>query len=199
MNVFKIERRAPSYGEPRHSLAIDPGIKTIGWCLYDKENGTFSHGFKEFEEESPLSVDFPRLYEMVHRVLVNLSGELKGVDFMFTEVVVEYPHIGGQFSTGLCCYLTRLIDTLVMRHNCPRISLIPNRIPEWFLKKRSVSGTETVQLVKKVLDIQGRIKVHAADAILFSIFRHFDLWLKFNGKGIAEMRRPEFTEINLNL
>lgn len=170
-------------------VGLDPGVSTVGLALFDMLSGTLE--VRKVEKPSGiLSMGLPDIITYVDKHWAEVLAPLGGLEE--TEFVIEYPHISGSFSVGL----TLAIQSLVLylrKHGCPKVTLIPNRIPEFFLKKRSATGTETVHLAKAIFGLDGRrLSVHESDALLFLLFTNSGL-LRSRGLVRASFREPVYT------
>lgn len=86
-------------------------------------------------------------------------------------MVMESPHLGGEFSLGLGLVMSEIVRLLWLELKVAGIKFIPNNAAEFLQKKKSVSDTETKRYIQSLFpDIQFRkIKMHAVDALLFCL------------------------------
>lgn len=196
MKLYRITKRE---GQILTSLSIDPGVSTAGFCLLGTRG--------RLETWSAASPDFHVLKLIYPELLVKIRDRalefinktpICGAQWETTEVIMEYPHISGGFSLGLAQMITTLTQIFIDKLNVPRVVFIPNRIPEFFLKVRSVSGRETVDLVKSFGILEGRFPVHEADALLFSVFAHLEVYRsRYPSDAMRNLRVPNFEIVEL--
>lgn len=198
MNIYEI-RGAQEQGPSAFSLSIDPGVATSGYALLTRQGVV--HSWKaEREDTGVMSKSVPELLVLMRKLVGEDLLRAFEVEEPFSwhsaEVVMEYPHISGQFSLGLSLYMSELVSRL-LGLGVMKISFLPNRIPEWFLKQRGVSGRETVALTRSLFPWVGakRISVHECDALLFSLYKHYRF---YNQKFGIVAREPLFTTVVLD-
>lgn len=194
MKLFHVSRPGVKITQ---GLSIDPGLASTGLCRIYRVGGKLNIVPSWLEKtEAPLSVALPQLIEMCDRQAHRTLDALKELNLGETEVVIEYPHLGGEFSVGLCTYINQLTNVLWNKAGVARITFLPARIPEYFCKQRKqVTGTETVALVKSLLPgLPGRFPTHAADAALFTLFRFYD---SLPAELQSRLRKPEYELVEL--
>lgn len=196
MKVFEISRQEGV--KPLEVVGIDPGVATQGIAHFKVESDVYH--WEQQSLECDLRVTWLSMPELIVAVQDRVRETLKVLDRMAvsipeTAVVIEYPFMRGSASPGIGCYTTELVNQLMDR-GVARIGFLPCRIPEFFLKKRSVSGLETVALVKTLFPDVGRIKVHAADAMLFALFRYYEYFVRYV-RGLDQWRPPNFKIVNI--
>lgn len=119
-----------------------------------------------------------------------ITDKIKGLSGC-VECIVEFPHITGEFSVGMGISCTLWLEELFKIKNVIRVIFIQNKIPEFFLKKKSVSPLETVYYARDVLSMfvpEYPLATHAYDALLYLLFVHFD-WFKAYIK-VGAVREP---------
>lgn len=196
MNVYEL--RGSRLAAPSFSLSIDPGVATSGYALLSK-GGTVKSWRQERKDTEVLSKSLPELLVLMRRLveedLLRVRDQEGAFSWGEAEVVMEYPHLSGQFSLGLSLYISELTAQL-RAQGVLKVTFIPNRIPEWFMKQRGVSGKETVHLARSLFPWVGtqRISVHECDALLFSLFKHYRF---YNSKFGIVAREPVFSTVVL--
>jgi len=202
-------RDNPEQHRVAQAVAIDPGLATCGIAYLNtsKINDGCWVDWDWFEDKSgkATTLALPELYAYAQeRALFTykkMFEQFESLDPSACDFIIEYPHLMGQFSTGLAVFICKL--TQVLKDNdARRITYIPARIPEFFLKVRSVNGTQTVTFAKEAYgkslyraeDTPIRLKVHAADALLFLLFRYNKIITGLTG---IPTRVPEWETIKL--
>lgn len=186
-------------GRSQYSLSVDPGVVTSGYAFLDSEAKTVVSWAEKNEGVRVLELQVPELLQAVKGVVQkNLSGAIARIGrekVPATEVILEYPHVSGEFSMGLAVCLTWMQEFFV-REGFLKVTYIPARIPEWFLKVRSVSGRETVDLAKSFFPHirDKRVAVHECDALLFSLFKHYDFYHRVFG---VNARPPQYEIVDV--
>ena len=113
--------------------------------------------------------------------------------------MVEFPHITGEFSVGMSVSCTLWLEELFKSKNVVRVTFIQNKIPEFFLKKRSVTPLETVYFARDVLPMfvpEVPLPTHAYDALLYLLFVHFDWFKAYIRDGAVREPHPELVKLN---
>lgn len=180
MTLFEFTRTLPYVPSTNFpfKLAIDPGVKTNGFALWDSMSGKIELRAVEAPPEiKPTKMYFPNLIAYIRESqklmlegVVPKAGEV--------HVVIEFCHIGGQFSTGLCVDITSYMELLFGIPNVTKVTLIQNRVPEFFLKKRKLTNTEVGIYAREVFGDMlptKKVPIHAYDAVLFLLYSEYEL------------------------
>lgn len=184
-------------------MGLDPGVKTTGFSLFDMATHSFSIGKREWDIPV-LTLSLPTLIAEIHKQTEDILNIVTRTGAQ--EVIMEYPHLRGSFSLALAVELSHITMKLRTAPSVIRTTFVPNRIPEFFLKERSVSGKETVEYAeelssgfkwygKKCVRVSNRVSVHECDALLFALIARYDLI----APGFAPFvpRKPELEWIRL--
>lgn len=195
MVVFK-KVRDPGV-KPKFSLAIDPGVASAGFCLLSPPTNDLEYWAIQDPNTKVTQFAFPELRELIAAKAKQYIDRVPLTDIQWkdTEIVIEYPFLGGQFSVGLMLTANEIVGRLWDQKSVCAVTFIPARIPEFFAKTRSVSDTETkilAGMISPKWDSTKRTPVHAADAFLFSVFRHYNYY-KSVGWLNANVREPTYT------
>jgi hypothetical protein len=181
--------------EVRQSLAIDPGFRTSGFSLIDFNKNKVKAWSAPSNKAKVMGLPFPYVLEVAaSRIDFYIKQLERHCTPETTEVVLEFTHLQGEFSVGMCMLNSLLVQRL-FEVGVPKVVLIPNRIAQFFMKMQGVSDAQIKRFVEvKVTEpmgknfTTGKISPHSADAILFHVFVHNDF---FRSKFDVTVRIPE--------
>lgn len=176
MTVFEFNKKSFSNQDKIYKLAIDPGVRTNGFALWEQGSSSISLISKEAPKEvKPTKMYFPVLLNYIKHSQKELLFDIVPSDGE-VHCIMEFCHIGGQFSTGLSMAITSYLHTLYQYKNISRVTLVQNRIPEFFLKRRKLTNTEVGMYARQIFgDVlpSKRVPIHAYDAVLFMLFSEY--------------------------
>lgn len=186
--------------EIRGVFSIDPGFKTSGFASVNFVTKKVETWGAPANDVPIMGVPFPDLYRIAReRSIFLLSQFPKNIELDHTELIVEYTVLHKQFSVSLNVLITTLLDMLIEQNSVAKITLVPPRTTQWFIKLRSVKPSEIKRFVSSKFPIEwarkGRWNSHAADALLITAYCHYEF---FRDLGI-DLREPkvEFVERNM--
>jgi len=180
-------------------VSIDPGVKTTGVAILDKGKASIEMLAYEWGEINASKTYLPLLILFMRdKIREIVSDKISGIKGS-VECVVEFPHITGEFSVGMSVSCTLWLEELFKSKNVVRVTFIQNKIPEFFLKKRSVTPLETVYFARDVLPMfvpEVPLSTHAYDALLYLLFVHFDWFKAYIRDGAVREPHPELVKLN---
>jgi len=179
---------------PRVSLAVDGGLRTTGYCLLDFERVSMEAWTEPQDTRGVLGRSFPNLYRRLsERVDLYLTRIPPDTDPAEVEVTTEFTYLRGEFSVGLTALVAVFARVCLREFGVGRVTLVPNRIPQYMLRVPKAANSEIVKYVKEKFPPQRycrdkRYSAHSADAVLFQGFCYRDWFL--NALGV-ELRPPK--------
>ena len=191
MRLFVYTRKGSKPVKTDYVVSVDPGVKTNGICVLDKASMTID--MEAFEEKGInankifLPFFFVFVKNQVQRFIDQKIKPLNGK----VECVVEFAHMTGEFSLGMSVVVDTWLYLLFSIKKVVKVTLIPNRVPEFFLKKKSVTPLETVWFARSALQSlvpEKDIAVHAYDALLYILYTQYNLLFT---KLSTKVRKPE--------
>ncbi len=198
MRLFLYERGCIKES-PQTVVSIDPGVKTTGVAILDKGKASIEMLAYEWGEINASKTYLPLLILFMRdKIREIVSDKISGIKGS-VECVVEFPHITGEFSVGMSVSCTLWLEELFKSKNVVRVTFIQNKIPEFFLKKRSVTPLETVYFARDVLPMfvpEVPLATHAYDALLYLLFVHFDWFKAYIRDGAVREPHPELVKLN---
>ena len=176
----------------KHTLAIDPGLKTSGFSLISWEQGSVISWEAPAEARKVLGLPFPDVFQRVsERVDIYLDQIPEGLDLSSFEVVVEYTYFGGEFSSGIHMLVSTLMRALDREVVVGRVTLVPAKIAQYFMRVRSATDSMVKKYVREKFPKEwfagGKVGPHAADAMLFQAYNNYEWFVE---RGI-ELRAPK--------
>lgn len=178
-------------GETNYVVSVDPGVKTNGICVLDKASMSLDMEAYEEPKINANKIFLPFFYAFVRKQVQRfIDTKIKPLNGN-VECVVEFAHMTGEFSLGMSVVVATWLYLLFNVKKVKKVTLIPNRVPEFFLKKKSVTPIETVWFARNALQEfvpEKDIAVHAYDALLYILYTQYDL---FQGRLSINVRKPE--------
>lgn len=198
MRLFVYTREGSEPQQSDYVVGIDPGVKTNGISILDKSN--MSIDMEAFEEKgiNANRIFLPFFYvfvrNQVKRFIDKKVMPLNGT----VECVIEFAHMTGEYSLGMAVVVNTWLNLLFAIKKVVKVTLIPNRVPEFFLKKKSVTPMETVWFVRKAMSRfvpERDIAVHAYDALIYILYTQYGL-LKDMLSDNVRVPEPLIVEVN---
>lgn len=198
MRLFVYTREGSEPQQSDYVVGIDPGVKTNGISILDKSN--MSIDMEAFEEKgiNANRIFLPFFYvfvrNQVKRFIDKKVMPLNGT----VECVIEFAHMTGEYSLGMAVVVNTWLNLLFAIKKVVKVTLIPNRVPEFFLKKKSVTPMETVWFVRKAMARfvpERDIAVHAYDALIYILYTQYGL-LKDMLSDNVRVPEPLIVEVN---
>lgn len=198
MRAFRFHN--PREEKIRWSFAIDPGLKTTGFCLlFHEEGGSVTTWSADKSMDRVMGISYPELYSLVSSRVDLYKRQLPAAGSMREgEVVIEYSFLQGIFSLGIATLVSMLTRTLLKEVGVGRVVMIPPKIPQYFLRVRSASDSEIKKFVREKFPAsvfkKGKPSPHEADAILFLSYLYPGIMKSRYG---ADLREPKLEYVDI--
>lgn len=197
MRLFVYIRKGSKPVKTDYVVSVDPGVKTNGICVLDKASMTID--MEAFTEKgiNANKIFLPFLFVFVRNQIQRfIDTKVMPLDGK-VECVIEFAHMTGEYSLGMSVVVGTWLHLLFAVKKVVKVTLIPNRVPEYFLKKKSVSPMETVWFVREAMQSfvpEKDIAVHAYDALIYILYTQYNLLKDRLSKKVREPV-PDIVEI----
>jgi len=194
MKIYSIDnfrsnkKRASKIPEALFSISIDTGLVTSGICILDLKLSTVKL-LSLNTKENYISSNFIENFTMSEIQINNYLQIFKdnNIDLSRTIFNIEHTVYNPEFSfsIGLNIFLTSLVKTLIGL-NVLQINLLPPRVTQYFLSEYKLKDSKIKKWVEYFLPMfyKDCKNAHIIDALLHSIFIHYDFYKQNFGINI---------------
>lgn len=198
MRLFVYSRTKEARQAPDIIVSIDPGLKTTGIAILNKVNATVSMSAFEWPD---INIAKTYLPDLILHIRYTVRQVIKDIIKKFKETIdciIEFPHITGEYAVGMSIVCVTWLHELFRVRTVRNVIFIQNKVPEFFMRKRSVTSLETVYYVRETLPRfvpPKEVATHAYDALLYLLFVCFDWFSAFIKEGTVRKPVPEIVSL----